>query len=192
MMFFPPLKIGIVNAWLFMSVFLLQMLVMALFNRGAWERSHVPAKARTNTLDRFTGGLANIIWLLILFYSLFLPLQRGTVWFFLGLGLFLLGFFMLLIATVNFITSAPDRVIDTGVYRLSRHPMYVATFLICMGTGVAVVSGLLVILSILMGAAFRREAMIEESYCLERYGRGYQDYMDGTPRFLGMPGKMNR
>lgn len=192
MSFFPPLKIGICNAWVFMSIFILQMLIMALLNKGAWERSHVPAEAKTNTLDRFTGGVANIVWLLTLLYSLFLPLRTSTGWFYPGLALFIMGFVILVIATVHFITSPPDQVISKGVYRLSRHPMYLATFLICVGSGFAAASGLFVVLSGLMGAAFKHEATIEERYCRERYGRFYQDYMEKTPRFLGMPRKVKK
>ena len=27
----------------------------------------------------------------------------------------------------------------------------------------------------------------EERYCLKTYGKGYQDYMERTPRWIGLP-----
>lgn len=192
MSFVPALRIGIWNAWLFMSVFIIQMLIIAFLGKGAWERSHVPPEAKKSTFDRYTGGVANTLWIMALGYSLFLPLQTGTFWFFAGLCVFIFGLTILILATVNFIATPPDQVIMKGVYRFSRHPMYLATFFICAGSGIASGSGLFVILSIIMALCFHREAVIEERYCLIRYGKNYQNYMSNTPRWIGIPKKKER
>ena|GEM_PF-6546797 len=49
----PAFKIGLWNAWIFMSVFLLQILVIMLADKRIWERSHVPTDARRNKLERY-------------------------------------------------------------------------------------------------------------------------------------------
>ncbi len=189
MTFIPAFKIGVWNVWMFMSVFLFQMLAIWFLDKRAWERSHVPAEVKKNKLERYTGGVANVIWLLAMGYSLFLPLKTGTFWFYMGLCVFIIGLTILISATINFITASPDQPITRGAYRLSRHPMYVAIFFICLGSGFASGSGLFVFLTISMALCFNREAMIEERYCLTSYGNKYKEYMKKTPRWIGVPKK---
>jgi protein-S-isoprenylcysteine O-methyltransferase Ste14 len=183
----PALRIGVWNAWLFMSVFLLQMLPIMFASKQVWQRSHVPAEARRNWLDRHVGILGNLVWLLALVYSIFLPLRLGTAWFCTGFLVFVAGLLLLAAATFAFITAPAGEPITRGAYRFSRHPMYVASLLICMGSAVAGASGLFMVLSVLMAACFWREALVEEAYCLDTYGAAYREYARATPRWIGVP-----
>jgi protein-S-isoprenylcysteine O-methyltransferase Ste14 len=183
----PAFKIGIWNAWLFMSVFLLQMIPMLFTEKHIREKSHVPVEARRNKSDKYAGITGNIVWLLALAYSVFLPLQPGTYWFNIGLAVFIAGLIFLATATVNFITTPADQLITRGIYQLSRHPMYLATFLICLGTGIATISWLFIMLSLMMILCFNQEALIEERYCLDKYGSAYQEYMKRVPRWFNVP-----
>ena len=188
----PAFKIGICNAWMFMSVFLFQMLAIMLINRHVRERSHVPPEARLNKFERNIGIIGNFIWLLALSYSVFLPLQSGTTWFYIGHAVFLIGFILMAIATYNFIVTPTDHLITKGAYKFSRHPMYLATFFICLGAGIAALSWLFIVFSIIMVLCFYQEALIEERFCLNKYGNAYQDYINKTPRLIGVPSNFNR
>ncbi|MFC2137505.1 methyltransferase family protein [Bacteroidota bacterium] len=186
MSFLPVFKIGIWNAWIFMSVFILQMLVIMFASKKVRERSHIPSEAKRNQFEKYTGIIANFVWLIALVYSIFLPFQLETIWFYIGLFVFIVGLILITIATFNFITAASDQVITKGVYKLSRHPMYLATFLICMGSGIASVSLLFILLSIIMAFCFYKEALIEERFCLNEYGSAYQEYLNRVPRYMGL------
>jgi protein-S-isoprenylcysteine O-methyltransferase Ste14 len=65
--------------------------------------------------------------------------------------------------------------------------MYSATFLICLGTGIATTSWVFILLSLVMAVCFRGEALVEERVCLVQYGEVYQAYMNAVPRWLGFP-----
>lgn len=186
----PAFKIGIWNAWLFMSVFLLQMIAILFLNKRIREKSHVPIDARRNRFDRYAGIIGNFIWFLALGYSVFLPLQPGTIWFYVGLSIFVIGLILMVIATFDFITTPADLLITKGTYQLSRHPMYLATFFICLGSGIAAVSWLFIFFSAIMILCFRQEALIEERYCLDKYGSTYQEYMKSVPRWFGVPDRI--
>jgi len=185
----PALKIGICNAWIFMSVFLFQMLAIMFINRRARERSHVPREARRNRFERYISIIGNFIWLLAMGYSVFLPLQFGSTWFYIGLSVFIIGLTLMAIATYNFIATPMDQLITKGAYKFSRHPMYVATFFICLGAGIAAISWLFIIFSLIMAFCFYQEALIEERYCLNKYGKAYHDYVNRTPRLIGVARK---
>jgi protein-S-isoprenylcysteine O-methyltransferase Ste14 len=188
MSFIPVFKIGLWNAWLFMVVFLLQMVVMMFVGKQVMEKSHVPKEARKNKAERYAGVLGNLIWLIAMVYSVFLPLALGTVWFYTGFFIFVIGLILLIVATQNFITTPADQLIPRGVYRISRHPMYLATFFITLSSGIATASWLFIFLSLILALCLRWEAMIEERFCKNEYSDLYNQYCSRVPRWFGIGG----
>ena len=182
----PLLKPGICNAWLFMSVFIIQMFIIMFAGDKVRKRSHLPADIKRSRRDRYAAVIANVVWLLALAYSLFLPLKTGTIWFYAGLIMFLAGLIILILATYHFMRTPPDQIISKGVYIFSRHPMYLATFLICIGAGISSGSWIFLILCVIMVLCFHQEALVEEKFCLEKYGNAYLDYMKSVPRWIGL------
>ena len=170
-----------------MSVFLIQMIAMALIDKRVFERSHITAEVKRNIVDKNAGVAGNILWLLAMVYSIFLPLQLGTLWFYIGFAFFIVGLIFLTMATYDFVTTAVDQVITKGVYKISRHPMYFATFLICLGSGIATKSLLFSSLSTIMALCFYHEASLEEKYCMSKYGSAYLDYKKRTAGLIGVP-----
>jgi len=181
------LKIGIWNGWLFMSVFVLQMLVIMLADKNIQNRTHIPTEARRNKLERSISVIANIVWLSAMIYSVFLPLKLESNWFYVGFTVFVIGAVFLAAATKSFMITPVNKLITEGVYQYSRHPMYLSTSFICLGTGIATMSWIFILLSLLIAICFRQEALLEERTCLEQYGSGYRDYMERVPRWLGVP-----
>ena len=169
-----------------MSVFIIQMFVMWAINKDAFQRSHVPSDMRQNPIERWAGTAGNLIWLLAMVYSIFLPLRSGTIIFYFGLAFFLTGLVLLSAATFSFITTPADQLIVKGAYRILRHPMYAATFFICTGTGLATGSWLFIILTVAMALCLYQEALVEERYCRSKYGHVYEKYIKRTHRWIGV------
>jgi protein-S-isoprenylcysteine O-methyltransferase Ste14 len=184
----PAFEIGIWNAWIFMSCFILQMLVMFLLGKRVWARSSLPADVERNGAEKRAGVIGNAVWGLATLYSIFLHLRLGTLWFFIGFPIFFLGVMLLAIATADFAVTPSDRPITQGTYAFSRHPLYLSSFLIYIGTGIATASWLFLLLGLANIFWVRTEARVEERYCLEKYGDYYRRYMNRTPRWLGIPG----
>ena len=182
----PAFEIGVWNAWIFMSIFLLQWLAVALTSKKVYQRTGHPPDMKRSKADQRTGMAATIIWLTATCYSIFLPLQLRTIWFYSGLVVFLFGLIILIVATLNFAAAPPDKPITSGIYNYSRHPMYLAMFLIYFGTCLATASWLFSLLTIATFVLIRFEAIIEESYCREKYGSAYRDYMNRTSRWIGI------
>lgn len=180
-------EIGIWNAWIFMSAFIFQMIVMMIAGKHISKRSHVPSDARQTMHEKYIGIIANFIWFIALGYSIFLPLLLGTIWFYIGFFIFILGLLLLFFSTFDFMTTPADQMIQKGVYKFSRHPMYLATFLICLGSGIATASWIFIMLSIAILVCFHYEALLEERYCLEKYKDLYKGYMQRVPMWFGIP-----
>ena len=183
----PIFEIGVWNAWLFMIVFIIQMLVIIFVDKKIWKTSHVPIEAKQNKYEKQVGILANFIWLIAMIYSIFLPLKLNSNLFYMGLIVFAIGLIILIRATYDFITTKPNEIIQTGVYKISRHPMYLATFLIVLSVSLASFSWLFLVLSIIMMFFFQREALIEERYCQKIFGEAYKEYIRHTSRWIGFP-----
>jgi len=182
----PVFEIGVWNAWILMSSFLLQWLAVSLTGKRVSQRTGHPADMKRSKSDRRLGITTTVIWITATIYSIFLPLQLGTIWFYIGFGIFLCGLIILTIATLNFATPPQDKPITGGLYRYSRHPMYLAMFLIYIGTSLASASWLFLLLTIATVVLIRLEMRLEERYCLERYGETYREYMNRTPRWIGI------
>jgi len=194
MSFIPAFEIGIWNAWIFMIVFIIQMFVIMFVDKKTWDKSHVPLEAKRNNYEKNIGVFANFFWLIAMVYSIFSPLKLNTIWFYAGCIVFIIGLFIFIRATYDFITVKPNKIIRIGAYRFSRHPMYLATFIIVVSVSIASISWLFLVISIIMMFFFQKEALIEERYCIKKFGEEYKDYIQHTSRWIGIPksGKMKK
>ncbi len=187
MSWIPAFEIGVWNAWLFMCVFLLQWLVVALASNKLIQRTGHPSDMKRNKSDQRLGSAMSVAWFAATIYSIFLPFYLGTAWFYTGLAFFILGLVVLITATLNFAASPVDTPTTFGVYRYSRHPMYLSMFLVYIGVSLATVSWLFFLLTIVSVILQRLEALREENFCLEKFGDTYRNYLERTPRWIGLP-----
>jgi len=184
----PAFEIGLWNAWIFM---LLDVLTFPLFIRIAKGRapevegkSQVSAMSRTKRITLYSS---KIIYIPAFIYSIFLPLKLGTVWFYVGLPITLIGFITGIIVILNWAASPRGEPVTNGFYRYSRHPMYVTAFIFFLGVSIATASWVFLLFTILLIAASFYFAPVEEQSCLDKYGDAYREYMKRTPRYIGIP-----
>ncbi len=103
-----------------------------------------------------------------------------------GLGLNLAGVATVLAHHTTIVPHRPvAKLITTGVYRVSRNPMY--TGLAIMVAGAAFLAGTwwpLLTLPLALLAVTRLAIRPEEAYLTERYGSIYEDYRRSVGRWL--------
>jgi protein-S-isoprenylcysteine O-methyltransferase Ste14 len=90
-------------------------------------------------------------------------------------------------ASVSWATNPLDKPITTGVYSISRHPMDFGNIVAIVGTGIACASWVFLLLGIVGITLMNMSAVYEERFCLEKFGNAYQEYMNRTPRWIGIP-----
>lgn len=183
----PAFEIGLWNAWIFL---LYQVLTIPFFFRIARKKG---SQSPTNELaslsrpKRLAFTASKIIYFPAAVYSIFLPLKLGTVWFYVGLPITLAGLVTSTIVLVNWAAAPIDKPVTVGLYRYSRHPMYIASFFFFLGVSIATASWVFLVFTIVINVASLYSSRIEEQGCLRQYGDVYRDYMKRTPRWLGMP-----
>jgi protein-S-isoprenylcysteine O-methyltransferase Ste14 len=191
MSFTPALEIGVWNAWIFMVAWVFfHMLpltwpifrydIKAMFKKGG-------ASPPYNRNEKVINNLGTIVWFTLLIYSIFLPLPLGTPLLYTGIVLFAVGIIITNIAMISFSKTAIDEPVTTGLYRYSRHPVYIGIFVQYIGIGIASASGLFLLLIIVSIILSILVVPAEERFCCEKYGDAYREYMKRTPRWLGLP-----
>ena len=181
--FIPAFELGLWNAW----IFILPVIVLSIFvarilgKRGAGEGSGVTKE------ERIVFVVFHLIFLASCAYSIFLPLKLGTLWFYAGLIIYLLGMLVEILALLSFYTTPLEKPVSKGVYSVSRNPMYVGDFFINIGISIACLSWVFLLVAVVAVILKHNIAVAEERFCLEKYGDAYREYMNRTPRWIGIP-----
>ena len=189
----PELELGLWNAWtLVLFLFLIDIGLSSLIIRVFFTRNKSAGSSRQHTpqLNDQEKGLfyvSVVVLLATLAYSVFLPLKLGTGWFYAGLVVYLLGRILGFVAMTSFNTGSLDKPVTSGVYRISRDPMYFSMFLMFIGIGIAWASWVFLLLTMIYIILSDRGVIAEERECLEKYGDAYREYMSRTPRWIGIP-----
>jgi len=180
----PVFEIGVWNVWIFMLINFLPMPIIMIVRKGMLEDSMRSYSEAHKTINR----IAWVLWILAFVYSIFLPLRLGTIWFYVGLPIALVGVVTFAMVIVSFVTTPiGEKPITTGLYRYSRHPMYITQLVMFIGAGIASASWLFLLLSIVYTGLGFIYAGSEERMCLEKYGGTYREYMERTPKWIGLP-----
>ena len=188
MSWFPSLEIGLWNAWILTFHPLLFPLLMVAADKAgisdiAKKMGEVPYKKG----EARVFMISMVVMLLLIAYSVFLPLKLGTTWFYVGFAIYLVGLVLYLTAVVNIATTPLGQVWTKGIYRYSRNPMTFSTLIAWAGASMASGSWILLLLSIVFTVLQTAEAAAEERGLLETYGDEYREYMNRTSRWIGIP-----
>jgi protein-S-isoprenylcysteine O-methyltransferase Ste14 len=186
----PAFEIGIWNAWMLQVLFFLTMFIPDFFlDKEAKERSKrlsriAPFKKIEKLLALSTHAM---IMPVVFIYSIFLPLKIGTPWLYTGLPIFAVALVISIAAIFNAGATPADQPVTSGVYRISRHPIYLSGFLMYLSMAICCASWPVMLCAVLWIVFWHIVAPSEEGFLIERYGDAYREYMNRTPRWIGIP-----
>jgi len=186
----PVFQIGVWNAWILILLVFVTMFTPNLFLSEEGKKSNkrlesfVPS-TRTEKILAWSTHL--VIWPFVIIYSIFLPLKLGTPWLYVGLLIFVVGLAMQVMITISVANTPLDEPATRGPYRFLRHPIYFSGFLTLVGIGIASASWLVLMCALLWIVFLHIVVPAEERFCLKQYGDAYQEYMNKTPRWIGIP-----
>jgi len=186
----PAFEIGLWNAWILWVLLFLSMIIPDFFmSQEAKERAKratqfAPLSGTKKVLAYSTHV---VIMPAAAIYSIFLPLKIGAAWLYVGLPIFALSLVMTVMISINFATTPLDEPVTKGFYRISRHPIYLSAALMYLGIGIACASWVLLLCAILWIVFFHIVIPAEERFLIDRYGDAYREYMNKTPRWIGIP-----
>jgi len=110
-----------------------------------------------------TGDIADIVWLEIIGFVLFIPA-------------------VILIASAVVAITRGD-LVKTGIMRIVRHPMYLGTAIMSFNLILIFQSILSLVLSILAIVLLWIASKMEDDYNIKRFGDSYREHMTIVPRW---------
>jgi protein-S-isoprenylcysteine O-methyltransferase Ste14 len=188
MSFIPEFELGLWNAWILLLPYLMNFIVLNVYARLMGQKgSSRPNTPPLNETEKKLERILLLVFLAFIIISFFSPLKLGTAWLYIGLIVYVFGFIFSIVAGTTLSNTPLERPATKGLYRFSRNPIYLGTYLIFIGIGVACTSWLILLL--LAVGIVLQDILIasEERWCLEKYGDSYREYMNRTPKWIGIP-----
>jgi protein-S-isoprenylcysteine O-methyltransferase Ste14 len=81
-------------------------------------------------------------------------------------------------------TVHPNKLVTTGVFAISRNPIYVAFGLVQLGQFLIFPNWILLVFLVAAFWLFNRQIIREEDYLKMHYGKGYADYCSRVRRYI--------
>lgn len=126
--------------------------------------------------------LAGILYLIIIVYSL--NLNFKSLLLAPGILIYLISLIILIKSYIDFANSKSDSLIQSGIYKISRNPIYFFGLLAVIGIALATLSSTLLLLGILQFYLTHQIILEEEKYCKLKYKKEFEKYMKEVSRYI--------
>lgn len=179
----PEFQLGFLNGWWFSAGYVaINILVMLMIPKDAAKRITTnPAKTRSEKLSLM---IQMILFFGVVIYPIFVTMKLGTAWFWSGLFVFVAAMIAYVTSILNFAATPKDQPVVKGLFRISRNPIHVTSFIALVGVGIATASWVIISLSVIEQILMHKTTLAEERFCLEKYGDSYREYMKKVPRYF--------
>jgi protein-S-isoprenylcysteine O-methyltransferase Ste14 len=179
----PEFQLGLLNGWWFSAAYVvINIIVMAAIPKGVVKRLTTnPAKTPS---EKLSMKIQMILFFGVVIYPVFVTLKIGTAWFWSGLFIFIVGMIAYVVSVLNFAATPKDQPVDRGLFRISRNPIHVSSFVALLGVGIATASWVIISVNIIEQIMMHKTTLAEERFCLEKYGDSYRKYMGKVPRYF--------
>lgn len=188
MSFIPAFELGLWNAWILM----IWLVLLPILPKFIIKDKKTLKQLRTSVPVKYEKALNVISTVAVIFgfiYSIFLPIKYGAIWFYIGGLIFLIGIISVFSIFATLRNSSVNKPFTKGLYRYSRHPLYISTSLILLSVTIISLSWVFLVLLAIVIVHMLISAPAEEKFCLEKYGEDYRIYLKKTPRWIGIPNK---
>jgi protein-S-isoprenylcysteine O-methyltransferase Ste14 len=186
-------EIGLWTAWWFSAIYVLgNILLIFFYPKESWIRffggsESELTKEKPQKKRKIRNSISQFCWLSLIFYAIFIPINFGAWYFFIGLISFIIGMFLYEIALINYASTPVGEPVVKGLYRISRNPIYFFDGILWIGIGILTGSWVILLIKIIGLILQHWEILEEEKFCLEKYGESFIKYMQRVPRYFGFP-----
>ncbi|WP_026476143.1 methyltransferase family protein [Alkaliphilus transvaalensis] len=121
---------------------------------------------------------------LILIYLFLLKIKTDSVWFYIGVIIYGLGIILYVVSIISYSIPKKSGINLSGLYGVSRNPMYVAYFIYFLGCVLLTRSWILFLLLISFQISVHWIILSEERWCIWKFGEEYIKYMNKVRRYI--------
>jgi len=185
MQIIPEHSLGFFNAWLFSVTYgILSIGIMMLVPKIRRKRILTFPKFNTKFGKIYSGLALFVFGKGLIIYSIFIPLNLFSPFFYIGSFIYLVGMVSAIFAMWSFSKADLEKPVTKGIYKITRHPMQVMSIVMWIGVGIASENWIVIICSFLLAIVSYPSLKAQERFCIENYGEEYISYMNKTPRYI--------
>jgi protein-S-isoprenylcysteine O-methyltransferase Ste14 len=122
--------------------------------------------------------------ILTFIYLYFLKITADPYWFYVGFVIYGLGILLCIVSVLDFAKPAENGINLTGIYRISRNPMYVTYFIYFLGCILLTKSFILLAILLVFQISAHWIILSEERWCVKKFGEEYINYMNKVRRYI--------
>ena len=176
---FFEIDISVNNLWIYTGIYLLLNIGFILFfpKYNIVKFIKIPVLKNYTLINKFS-------FYFILGSTIFIPFETKTINFYIGTCLFLIGILFYAAAMLFFAISEYHLPATEGIYKFSRHPVYISFFIIISGMIIISVSGILFIIALLHFYSAYFIIKEEEKDCEIKFGKAYLEYKQKTRKYI--------
>ncbi len=156
--------------------------LLRLLSKEAFKRAAFFAPVRGKERTAYWAYQLSTVVLLV--YTCFLKIDLTPPWGYAGVLIYLFGIVLCAVAMVNFAKPKVSGINMTGLYKISRNPMYVAYFVFFLGCVLLTRSPILLITLMVFQVSAHWIILAEERWCVEQFHDEYTQYMKKVRRYV--------
>jgi protein-S-isoprenylcysteine O-methyltransferase Ste14 len=120
----------------------------------------------------------------IFVYPFFIKVRTDGPFFIIGLTVYGLGIIVFTSSAFSFARPGKNGINQSGLYRISRNPMYIGYFIYFLGCVLLTCSLALFVSLIAFQISAHWIILSEERWCISEFGEAYISYMKDVRRYL--------
>lgn len=167
---------------LIIPLILIRFGLLRLFSKKALGRAAYFAPLEG--YERKVLVLYQISNIFLVLYPLALKIHTEEPLFIVGLLVYGAGVCLLVISTFSFARPKQGGINTSGIYKISRNPMYIGYFIYFMGCVLLMRSWLMFGALIIFIASTHPIVLSEERWCIHKFGDEYVRYMSNVRRYI--------
>lgn len=161
---------GLLGAWWFSLIYI-------IFAYGLWFifPKFVQIRFGNTPKIKYVSTIYKYLYLILLISSIFI-LFDININFYIGVIIYIIGLFIYISGIFYFSINEVDLIVSSGIYRYSRHPVYLGFFIMWFGVAVSTLNIIILLLILVIGFFSYKIALAEEKNCIKKYGNNYLGY----------------
>ena len=175
--------IGVFYGWIFILLFGAANLILMKVYPKHYTKRLFTLPTFTNLQEKIPSIIYALLMNLTMLVVCFLPIRFGIL-FFIGLIIYSLSLFSVIIALRAYAKTEPNKPVTTGIYKFSRHPQQVFTCTMLAGIGFMLANPIIFASGILQLLLIYPSLLAQERFCVEKYGDSYSNYLCKAPRYF--------
>jgi protein-S-isoprenylcysteine O-methyltransferase Ste14 len=179
---YPPLSFSFLNGFLLIiPLLILRFGIPAIYGKNSQKKvDYFPPVQGNEQIALNVYFISNTFLIFSPIFSRirFTGLFSTIGWIIYGIGIILFSI------TIFEFSKSGKGFTRTGIYRVSRNPMYIGYFLIFFGVALLIGSWTHLIMTLIYQISVHFLVLSEERWCVKSFGKDYIDYYNKVARYL--------